>query len=182
MLKKLSHKNKSVAIFAGFFLFLFIGYKLSFSKTFELRNEISAKEDKLAWLKEKEKEIPFLQSKMNLIEKFCNNDSSSVRDKLTSFISDFAEQNNCVVTEIPSFNTYKHEDISIQTNRFVIKGNFKNLLTILFELEKNNKLNAKVMSAKFFTSKDMLTKRKSLSLTLITQSFKQDNLKGVIQS
>lgn len=170
---KLTYKNKCIVICAGFLAFLLIGYRVSFSKTFELKSEIKEKETKLSWLKEKEKEIPFLQSGLDMIEEVCSNDTGSVRDKLTSFISDFSEQNACTVTEIPVNSFYTNEGLAIQTNSFIIKGNFHNLLTLIFELEKTHKYNARIMSAQFYSNKDFQTKRKQLYLKLITQSFKE---------
>lgn len=70
-----------------------LGYQLSFSDTFTLISEIKVKEEKLNWLKEKEKELPALKSKMAEFERaYSKGDSSAVRDKLTAYISDFAEK------------------------------------------------------------------------------------------
>lgn len=174
---KLTYPKKGLAIIVGFVLFMVVAYKLSFEKTFELKNEIKQKETKIAWLKEKEKEIPFLKSKMQLIEEAYTNDSTSIRDKLTAYISDFAESNNCLVTEIPSYTAYKSESINIQTNIFTIKGRFNDLLSLLMAVETKFKVTAKLMSARFFSVKDMQTKRKNLYLTLVTQSFNQQDIK-----
>jgi hypothetical protein len=178
MWAKLTYSKKSLAIVVGFILFMVFGYKLSFVKTFELKKEIGEKERKIAWLKAKEKEIPFLKAKMQLIEEAYSNDSTSIRDKLTAYISDFAENNNCLVTEIPSYTAYKSENLNIQTNIFTVKGKFNDLLSLLMAVETKFKISAKLMSARFFSVKDMQTKRKSLYLTLVTQSFNQQEPKN----
>ncbi len=177
MWTKLTYSKKSLAIVVGFVIFMILAYKLSFAKTFELKKEIAEKESKIAWLKAKEKEIPFLKSKMELIEVVYSNDSTSIRDKLTAYISDFAENNNCLVTEIPSYTMYKSENLNIQTNIFTIKGRFNDLLSLLMDVETRFKITAKLMSARFFSIKDMQTKRKNLYLTLVTQSFNQEESK-----
>lgn len=167
-----------MVIISVFVLFLIAGYRISFRKTFELRGEISEKEKKIEWMKEKEKEIPFLKAKMEMIETADSGDSSSIRAKLTSYISDYAELNSCIVTEIPVFSNYKNNHLNIQTNRFTVKGSFHALLPLLHELETKYDLSTRVVSAKFYSLKDMQTKRKQLYLNLITQSFKQDEKKG----
>ncbi|MDP1801736.1 MAG: hypothetical protein Q8L81_10310 [Bacteroidota bacterium] len=149
-----------------------MAYKLSFSKTLELNDEIRKNEQKLTWLKEKEKEIPFLKAKMTMIEE-AYSDSLSVRDKLTATISDYAENHNCLVTEIPSSSHYSSENIKIETNTFTLRGSFSDLLKLELKLENEFKISAKVVSAKFFSLKDHQMKRKNLYLTLITQSFNQ---------
>jgi hypothetical protein len=174
MFDKLTYKQKCYALFIGFALFLYIGYIFNFSDTFNLVSQINDKKQKLTWLKEKEKELPVLEAKMNEFEKaFSKKDSMAIRDKLTAFISDFAENNNCLVTEIPTNSSFKNDNLNVQTNTFSIKGNFKNLLSLLYKLEIEYKYVAKIMSTKFYSITDMQKKKKELYLTLITQSFDQ---------
>lgn len=176
MFEKLSYKQKCYALFAGLLLFFVVGYQFSFSDTFVLMNDIKAKETKLQWLKDKEKELPALKAKMAEFERaYAKGDSSAVRDKLTAYISDFAEKNNCLVTEIPLNSSFKNDKLNVQTNTFTIKGNFYSLLALLHKMENEYKYVSKIMSARFFSIKDMQTKRKNLYLTLITQSFEQKN-------
>jgi hypothetical protein len=174
MLDKLSYTKKCYLLLAGLLFFLYVGYQFSFSDTFTLSNEIKEKEAKLSWLKEKEKELPLLKSKMEEFEKaYSKSDSIAVRDKLTSYISEFAEKNECLVTEIPTHSFFKNEGLNVQTNTFTIKGKFNDLLTLLNTLETKHKYIAKIMSARFYTITDMQLKKKSLYLTIITQSFEQ---------
>lgn len=160
---------------AGFLLFLLLAWKLSFSSTFALRSEIETKQKKILWLQEKEKELPFLKAKMDLVERSYGRDSAAIRDQLTAFVSDFAENNDCLVTEIPSYTAYKNNNLQVQTNIFTVKGRFHPLLRLVQEVEGRFRANARLMSVRFMTVKDHQTKRKDLYLTLITQSFKQTN-------
>jgi hypothetical protein len=174
MLEKLDYKQKCYLLFGGLVLFFIIGYQFSFSDTFKLVSDIQAKVEKLHWLKEKEKELPVLKSKMAEFERaYSKGDSTAVRDKLTAYISDFAEKNNCLVTEIPLNSSFKNDKLNVQTNTFTVKGNFYNLLALLHKLENEYKYVSKIMSARFFSIKDLQTKRKNLYLTMITQSFEQ---------
>lgn len=174
MFDKLSYKQKGYALIGGLLLFLAAGYQFSFSDTFELLGDISAKEQKLQWLKEKEKELPALQAKMTEFEQaYSKSDSMAVRDKLTAYISDFAEKNNCLVTEIPVNSSFQNDNLDVQTNTFTVKGNFNTLLSLLYRLENDYKYVSKIMSARFFSVRDLQTKKKNLYLTMVTQSFEQ---------
>jgi len=175
MLEKLSYRQKYCAVLCGLFLFFIVGYQLSFSDTFRLMDEIAGKEKKLQWLKEKEKELPGLKAKMKEFEQAYVADSMAVRDKLTAYISDFAENNNCLVTEIPLNSSFKNDKLLVQTNTFTVKGNFHKLLALLYKMEHDHKYVSKIMSARFFTSSDLPSRGKSLYLTMITQSFEQKN-------
>lgn len=170
----LSYRKKCMALAGALLLFLLAGYRLSFGKTIALRREIAEKEKKIAWLRDKEKEIPFLKSKMALVEKvYAAGDSTSLRDKLTAFISDFAVNNRCTVTEIPKHSTFRNGNISVETNMFTIEGRFSDLLSLEYEVESRFRILARIMSARFFSVKDLQTKHKNLYLTIITQSFNQ---------
>lgn len=174
MFEKLTYQRKCIVLFGGFLLFLFIGYHFTFSDTFKLKSEIEEKEKKLEWLKEKEKELPLIKARMKEFEKaYSAKDSSSVRDKLTAFISEYADKNNCLVTEIPVNSSFKNDNLNVQTNVFTVKGSFHPLLKLMHDLETNQKYVAKIMSSKFYTTKDLQTKKKNLYLTIVAQSFEQ---------
>jgi len=171
-----SYTRKCGFLFGALLLFFFLAFKFSVSETLKNRSEIKEKEEKIVWLKEKENEVPFLLSKTKQIESICNKeDSVAIRDQLTAFISDFAEGNECTVTEIPSAQYYKTKDNIIETNYFTVKGKFNYLLKLEQALEKKFKLVAKVMSVHFYTIKDGQSKRKSLYVRLTTQSINKMN-------
>lgn len=174
-MKGLDLNKKYYLILIGLVAFFYLGYQFSFSDTFELKEQIREKEKKLEWLKEKEKELPQLEAKMKEFESsYSKADSMGVRDHLTAFISEFAEKNACLVTEIPTNSSFKGDKLKVQTNTFTVKGEFKGLLKLLHQLEFEKKYLAKVMSVRFYSMKDMQSKRKNLYLTIITQSFEQE--------
>lgn len=174
MWDKLTYQKKVLAIAGGFVLFLLLAYAIVFSRTIKLYKDIKVKNEKLVWLKEKEKEIPALQQQMTLLDKAYNaSDSASIRDRLTAFISDYAEENDCMVTEIPENAFYASSKLNVQTNRFVVKGNFNDLLKLLNEVETEFNYSAKVVSAKFYSIVDLQTKKTNLFLSVITQSFRE---------
>lgn len=175
----MTYSKKVYTIIGIFLLFMLLAYNIVFSKTLQLFKDNKIKKEKLTWLKEKEKEIPALQAQMNLLDKAYNSpDSSSIRDQLTAFISDFAEQHECVVTEIPQKSFYSSSQLNVQTNKFVIKGHFNQLLQLLNAVENHYNYTAKVVSVKFYSIKDLQTKQTNLYLSLITQSFRQHENKN----
>lgn len=172
----MTYPKRIYAITIGFIVFLILSYIFSFSKTIKLFKDTKIKHEKLIWLKEKEKEIPAIQSQMNLLNKaYRTSDSSSIRDQLNAFISDFSENNHCWVTEIPEKNSYHGSQLDVQTNQFVIKGSFHELLKLLNAVETNFNYSAKVVSVKFYSLKDLQSKKTNLFLKIITQSFRQEN-------
>lgn len=174
-MKGLNYNKKCYVLLGGLFLFFILGYQFSFSDTLQLKEDIAEKEKKLEWLKEKEKELPQLEAKLREFEaSYSKADSLGVRDRLTAFISEFAEKNMCLVTEIPTNSSFMGDKLKVQTNTFTVKGVYKNLLKLLYALEYEKKYLAKVMSARFYTVKELQGKSKQLYLTIITQSFEQE--------
>jgi hypothetical protein len=174
MLEKLTYNQKGLLLLIALVLFFIVGYGFTFSDTIVLIEQIDEKEKKITWLKEKEKDLPVLKQKMAEFEKaYTNSDSSSVRDKLTAYISAYADANNCLVTEIPLNTNYKNSNLKVQTNTFTVKGGYKTLVSLLHLLELDFKYVSKTMSAKFYTVKEIQTKKRNLYLTIITQSFEQ---------
>jgi len=174
MLSQLTYINKCYAIILIFVGFIVLGYKLSFADTFVLISELSQKKTELETLQHQEKEIPEMKSALEELNKFNNtNDTVSPRDKLTHFISNFSENNSCIVTEIPNQSIYKDKDLIIETNVFIIKGNFHNLIKLLNELEIKFRHIAKIMSGKFYISRDLTNKKTNLYLNVVAQSFNQ---------
>ena len=160
---------------ALFLVLLLVSYKLVFAKTFILMNENKDMSEKLSWLKDKEKELPKIQKQIVLLEKNFGADSMSIRDQLTAYISDFSTNNNCIVTEIPNKSFYVNTDLNVQTNKFIVRGDFKRLLMLLNKIETTYTYSAKIVSAKFYSQIDLQTKKTNLYLELITQSFNQSN-------
>ena len=171
---KLTYRRKTYLLLSGFVLFLLLGYRFSFADTFRLASSIQDKETKIKWLREKEKELPSLQKKVREFDLACvGNDSLSVRDQLTAHISAFAEEHDCLVTEIPTNSEYRRENLRVKTNTFTLKGNFADLSTLLYKLETDYRYLSKVVSARYYTVHDHQSRRKYLYLTIITQSFEQ---------
>lgn len=176
MMKNFTYTKKCYLLFAGFLLFIIMAWKFSVSETFRHRSEIGEKEGRIQLLQNKEKDIPNLEYKVRQMETICKDaDSVSVRDKLTAYISDFAENNNCVVTEIPGADIFNTKGNSIHTNSFTIRGNFKALLRLEQLVEQRFRTDAMIMSVRYFTLKNSQKKKKELYLTLITQSVSKTN-------
>ena len=171
-MKSLTYKKKCYLMFALLLAFFIVAYKFSFSQTLDNRKESSEKEKKIAFFKTREKEIPVLKKKLAHIEQLVKNSHAApVRDRLTAFISAYAENNDCTVMEIPHAEFYKSAGNFIETNTFAIRGRFKTLLSLEHLLEKTFKSTARIMSVRYQALSNHRKKTKELYLTIITQSF-----------
>lgn len=171
---ELKYRTKCLLLCGGFLLFLLIAGKFSFSDTIHIMARVNENKLKISWLLEKEKEIPMLNARIKAFDKlYTRGDSLAARDKLTAWISAFAEKNNCLVTEIPSAQSFSSEHVNVYTNVYTVKGTFHPLLQLLNGLEQDCRYITKVMSSRFFTLKDHQTRKKQLYLTVVTQSFQQ---------
>lgn len=176
---KLTTKNKYYALIVSLILFLFAFYKFSLSETINLLNLTNKNEEKLSWLKSKEKQIPFIKANLTKYENaYSGNELIFVREKLTKYISDFANKNNgCIVVEIPVNNFINIENLIVETNAYTVKGNYHQLLKLLSEMELNFKYLAKIVNIRFFVSTDRNFNKKQLFITIITQTYRKNENK-----
>ena len=171
---QLSYSKKCLVLLAGFLVFTAGAWKLSFSKTLQLKQETDEKEKKISWLRKKEKDIPALEASMAKVEQLCQGpETVPLRDRLTAFISGFATSHGCTVTDIPAGLRFTEDQLYVETNLFTIEGRFSELLLLIHELEKTFGKTAGIASLRFYTTKQSPGKRKQLYLTLVTQSFHQ---------
>lgn len=172
--EELSYEKKYYLLGAGIVLFFFFGYRLSFKDTISVYKDIQVKKERLKWLTEKEQEIPKIREKMKHVEMvYAKQDSVAIRDRLTAFISSYAEKNRCTVVEIPANTLFENQNMNVQTNIFTLKGRFIDLLPVVYQLETEFRFISKIMSVKFYVSKDLHSKKRVLFLTIFTQAFEQ---------
>jgi len=93
---------------------------------------------------------------------------------LLELVTNYCKNNHAVLREFPETNTNNQEGLMIETNRFVVEGNFSALLNLVYLLEQKNKL-GKISSAVYQVKKDFKTKNKMLIVTIYLQNVKKQS-------
>jgi hypothetical protein len=101
-----------------------------------------------------------------------NTKEQNTTDALLSLITNYCQNNHAVLREFPQTTIAEAENMTIETNRFTIGGDFSTLLNLAYILEQKNKL-GKVASVNYQLKKDFKTKEMLLTATLFLQNIKK---------
>jgi hypothetical protein len=101
-----------------------------------------------------------------------NNEKGEATDPLLNFISTNSASSTKLINYLP-LHLYTKQAYLIETRIAIFEGSYVNLLTFLFNLEKNYS-SGKVVSVKFETETNLKTEKKRLLMTLYIQSISNE--------
>lgn len=126
------------------------------------------------------KNAPFLKLKyehdLNKLNAFFMSDSSKITNEqlLLNFLSNFSSHDKITLIDFPRSIYQDKAGMRIQTNSFSAEGNFENLLSLVFELERKQKF-CKVSSVKMIAKKNINSKTSKLTATLYLRTINQSD-------
>jgi hypothetical protein len=172
MLNRLTYKTKINLLLAGGAIALWMFFSMFVSDTFFLLSEQSRLTDSLSVLDNAPQELNLLNIKLKRLEKKAGvttkKDSRSVQQYLMEIVTQYSNNNNCIVRSIPSISLYKEKDIVVETHIFSLDGTFNNLLKLVYQLEQKYQA-GKISSVLFRSDLDNKSKRKYLQATVYIQ-------------
>jgi hypothetical protein len=170
----MSLKRKYYFLIASIGLMSIFTYKLAIKKTMNL---YFTKKDLIEMLEQQStssKEVESIDIEMQRINKAIGTGSKSksfIQERILSFLSNYIEATNILLTEFPDSKNYKKNDINLITTKFVVQGGFNKLLIMLDAFEKEIEF-GKVASVKFDLVRGPKLKN-ALELTLIIQTIEK---------
>lgn len=178
-MKKFNYDTKIKLMALTLPLILYLFFTVFVNETILNIQQAAMLEDSLAQLQNAPQQTLELKQKLKTLEKKAGLSqklgSLSHQQYLLEIITHYANQNNCVVRNIPTTNIANENGFAIETLVFKIEGNFKNLLQLVYLLEQKYQV-GKIGSVEFNTQTDQKTGRRSLDLTLYIQKIsKQEN-------
>ena len=136
----MSQRSKNIFLVVGFLLVLLIGYKYSFSKTFELKKELETLDRETL----NSQNISALNTQLLLRERYAdsilesnNLRNSSIQNNLLEFLNGSAKNN---LLELVSFNPthrVENEDGNDVAFQIVLKGTYSNIEEVLHSMEQD---------------------------------------------
>lgn len=93
-------------------------------------------------------------------------------EPLLDLLSNYCKSNKAILREFPAAVNFQQGDLLIETNRFVLEGDFKTLLKLVYQLEQKHKL-GKVASVHYAYKKDRISRQMALTATIYLQNIKQ---------
>jgi hypothetical protein len=171
----MNNKNKNILLVVGFFVVLFIAYSFSIKKTMEAKELLTT-----LW---SEKELQSnAQSKIfNLQQENAHLDAilrkrdlsieNSFQQTLLKKINSFAEKEKITIISFEEPHEFERNEINLKTYFFEIKGDFRALLKLINELERQQL--GQLVSVNFTKKKKYRTNRTALSCQFYIQKLKQ---------
>jgi len=171
----MNNKNKNILLVLGFFVVLFIAYSFSIKKTMEAKELLTT-----LW---SEKELQSnAQSKIfNLQQENAHLDAilrkrdlsieNSFQQTLLKKINSFAEKEKITIISFEEPHEFERNEINLKTYFFEIKGDFRALLKLINELERQQL--GQLVSVNFTKKKKYRTNRTALSCQFYIQKLKQ---------
>ncbi|HIA11325.1 MAG TPA: hypothetical protein EYN69_04525 [Flavobacteriales bacterium] len=175
MLDSLTYKKKNIILTVTAVIFLFLSYELAFEKTMAVNNSCSELEKQLELAVNAPGQIALLQSKLQSIERVIGSQTDSGIDpqqQLLEFVSNYCESEKITLVEFPKPLSHAADDYSIETNIFIVKGNFVKILKLVYELEQSQSV-GKIVSVDYKSKKNLRTKRLELKATIFLQNIKK---------
>lgn len=168
----MSLKNRNIALFIGMLLLLWVSYNLSFSKTISLRKQYHT------LLNEKEYYDNVSQKFLNLKQQRHYYDSilrskqitdiHSFQNNLLQIITSYSEAKGLKIIHFSNPHEFKTDNANIRTYTFTLKGTFKSINQLIYELEQHHKF-GKIISVQFEKKKNFITNTQQLECVILLQ-------------
>jgi len=173
MFTNLSYKKK--VMYAGVLalLLIFASFKKNIKKIITVNRQLHELQASQLENKDFNKDILALKTEINLIEQYIGGVDvrpENVQQQLITFIS-----GSPLEVDIMGIERIHHSDVNqfnIHTNQITVSGDYKNLISLLDQIEKDFKV-SKITNAQFFTKTDYKRNRKELFLTLLFQNYEK---------
>ena len=175
MLKNLTYKKKNKLLIAVALLIFYLVYVLAIKKTMASYDEYIKAENQIElainapkMAAQLEKQLLQMDSKIGK----QNKNGQNTEQALLELITNYCQNNHSILREFPETTMAQRGNLFIETNLFVIEGNFSSLINLVYLLEQKNKL-GKIASVRYLLKKDFKTKEMALTAAIYLQNVKQ---------
>ncbi len=173
-MKDWSYKKKFYYLLSVFIFSLVIIYTVAISSTIQQKNDYKNKVVELKKTVNAPNQIDSLYRELQKINLVVGNDFNEQKEKqeiLIDKISKYCQKHNTIIKNIPEMHEFRHKDYIVETTSVTVQGNYKQLLYLLFKVEKEFNI-GKLASVVFKSEKEPRTGREYLIMTMYVQNLK----------
>jgi len=173
--KNLTYKQKNRILAIASVCFLAVIYLSAIKKTVVLYDECSDLEKQLELVTEAPRRIVSLEKQLSNIESKLGsriNLGIDNQQQLLELLTNYCEEHNVRLQEFPKPVVTGKDEYAIETNIFIVEGDFIKLLKLIYTLEQEYKI-GKIASVHFDSKKNYKTKRVELMATIYLQNIKK---------
>lgn len=175
MFTDLTYKKKNILLLIAACLLTFLIYSLAIKKTWlafktytDAKEKIELASNAPMMAAKLEKELISIEAKIGNQNKNGTNTEQALIELLTTY----CQNNSVVLREFPQATEADQGNLVVETNQFVIEGDFAKLINLVYLLEQKVKL-GKVTSSHYQLKKDIKTREMVLTATIYLQNIKK---------
>lgn len=169
-LLSVSYRKKNICLAVSCVLLALLSYLLAVRRTFAIRQSVIEMEV----MADEEYHVKSLQERLVALGAQLNSDDQGDRDagQLMENVSNLCQRKHLRLHSFPSPEVGQIAHMDVATSRFVVGGDYRNLLGLLFELEKS-KMTGKAVSVSFASRWELPGQKSGLELTVFWQNIRQ---------
>jgi len=177
LLTDLTYKKKNLLLLVVAIIVALLIYSLAIKRTITAYTQFSVNKEKMeqaanapAMTEQLEKELIRMDTKIGN----HNTKNVNIDEALLSLLTDYCQSKQAVLREFPETTYTEDGDLQIETNQFMIGGNFSTLINLVYLLEQKYNL-GKIVAVNYQLKKDFKTKEMQLTATIFLQNIKKKN-------
>ncbi len=171
----MTYKKKNRLLIVVAVLLVFIIYSFAIKKTILAKNDCSTAEQQMLIAEN----APMMASQLEkeLMQMDAKIGTNSLKEKksgqeLLELVTTYCQKNQAVLREFPQIIVTDQEKLTVETNLFIVEGNFSTLINLVYLLEQKSKL-GKVASVHYQFKKDLKSREMVLTATTYLQNVKK---------
>jgi hypothetical protein len=176
MFKKFSNKHFFYLYTAGVLVALWLVFSIAIKPTLNLYKSVHEKMQVVKSISSAQQQIALLKKRQLTMDKsfgsYALPDSNS-RERILQEISQYCDKRYIQFYYYPENHIFNKKSYTIETNQVILRGNFKELLELIYFLENINDFD-KIISVNFYAELNRRTKQKELYLALIIQNIRKN--------
>lgn len=169
----MNNKTKNILLVIGFLLMLLLCWQFAFSKTFKLKKEYSGLVQKQKMNQNMPHTLALLMKKKiyydSILKKY-NLRKGSIQNNLLKNLTAFSKENELKLVNFLEPHIYTKEKLTVKTYRFVLEGNFNNILHLIYRLEQITKY-GEIVNLHFEKKENFRTNKNYLQANVLLQTF-----------
>lgn len=177
MFDKLTFKQKLIALAVVAIMLGLVAYKRSFKLTIEAYSNYNELSKKVDYINQSSSNITELDNEINFYNALLGDEEIEpefVQQEILSFVSEKAK--GVKVFKLEEIHEANQKKIIVYTNQLTLQGSFNDLLTTIYEFEKDFSF-SRVANVSFYKKKESKTKEVKLYANILFQNYKM-NLKS----
>ena len=153
-------------------LLIVVSYMLAVKPTVALWSANGTLEQQIRSSKDLGPKLALVEQDLQALKMYYSSDqASSKHDDLLEQLSHAAEQYQLVIVDFPAAEMYKEQQYWIESNTILVKGAYKDILQLVFDIEQTYKI-GRVVSVVFAVERDRKAKKEFLTAQIIVQNIK----------